>query len=316
MLATAGDAVDVDDGNDWAFEMKWDGIRALARVEGEDVHLVSRNGNDLTATYPEIVEGLRDGATSRPAVFDGEIVAADRRGRPDFGQLQTRMGLSRKKDVERAARAAPVQYLLFDMLERDGTALTDETYDTRRALLGESVRPAGPILLPPVFDGDLAAAMRSSRDLGLEGVMAKRRSSTYRTGRRSRAWIKIKHHRTQEVVIGGWRGGNGRRANGVGSLLLGVPSPHGLRYVGRVGTGFTDRQLDELATRLASRGRKTTPFIDVPAADASDAHWVRADLVGEVEFSEWTATRRLRQPSWRGWRPDKKPDEVVEESGS
>ncbi|MCU1557295.1 MAG: ATP-dependent ligase, partial [Microbacteriaceae bacterium] len=126
----------------------------------------------------------------------------------------------------------------------------------------------------------------------------------------SRAWIKIKHHRTQEVVIGGWRTGNGRRSDSVGSLLMGIPDGGGLRYVGRVGTGFGDRELDELRTVLARRARATSPLIDVPAADARDAHWVTADLVGEVEFAEWTSTRRLRQPSWRGWRPDKSPADV------
>jgi bifunctional non-homologous end joining protein LigD len=145
-------------------------------------------------------------------------------------------------------------------------------------------------------------------------VLAKRRSSTYSAGRRSRAWIKIKHHLTQEVVIGGWRPGKGNRSHTIGSLLVGVPTDAGLRYVGRVGTGFGEKQLADMASRFDRLARKTTPFLDVPRAEAADARWITPSLVGEVEFAEWTEIRRLRQPSWRGWRPDKSADDVVEES--
>jgi bifunctional non-homologous end joining protein LigD len=171
----------------------------------------------------------------------------------------------------------------------------------------------GPLHLPPAFDGDLEHALDASRTLGLEGVMAKRRDSTYSTTR-SRAWLKLKHHLTQEVVIGGWRPGQGRRAAQIGSLLMGVPDADGtLRYVGRVGTGFSDRDLDALTVRLSRLTRKTPPLSDVPAADARDAVWVTPSLVGEVSFAEWTSTSRLRQPSWRGLRPDKPPTAVTRE---
>jgi bifunctional non-homologous end joining protein LigD len=143
--------------------------------------------------------------------------------------------------------------------------------------------------------------------------VAKKRDSTYSVARRSRAWIKIKHHRTQEVVIGGWRPGKGRRESTIGSLLLGIPTPGGLMYVGRVGTGFDDRDLGELAATLSKLGRETTPFTEMPRAEARDAHRVTPTLVGEVEFAEWTPTDKLRQPSWRGWRPDKQPADVVRE---
>ena len=152
--------------------------------------------------------------------------------------------------------------------------------------------------------------MRASLELGLEGIVAKKVDSTYLAGKRGSAWVKIKHHRTQEVVVAGWKPGSGRRSGTVGSLLLGVPDGDGLRFVGKVGTGFRDAELDAIAKRLASMERKTSPFDDVPSADARDAHWVRPSLVGEVEFAEWTATGRLRQPSWRGWRTDKKPADV------
>jgi bifunctional non-homologous end joining protein LigD len=155
--------------------------------------------------------------------------------------------------------------------------------------------------------------MKTSSRLALEGVVAKKRDSAYSVGRRSRAWVKLKHHRTQEVVIGGWRPGNGRRAGSVGSLLVGIPGADGLRYVGRVGTGFADRDLEDIKAKLSRIPRKTPPFSDVPREDTADAHWVSPTFVGEVEFAEWTPTMRLRHPSWRGWRPDKSVSDVVEE---
>ena len=314
MLATAGTERDIVDEEDWAFEMKWDGIRAIARIDDGAVSLASRNGNNLTATYPELA-ALADAVAADSAVLDGEIVAIDKRGRPDFGLLQTRMNLSAPGDVARAAKSVPVHFLLFDALEIGGRSLLRSSYDERRATLVEVTRATarGVVQVPVAFEGNLEHAMSTSKELGLEGVVAKQRDSRYETKRRSRSWIKIKHHSTQEVVIGGWRPGNGRRKGGVGSLLLGIPEGGRLRYVGRVGTGFSDRQLNELRTTLEKRKRATSPFSDVPRADARDAHWVTADLVGEVEFAEWTATRRLRQPSWRGWRPDKSVEDVREE---
>jgi bifunctional non-homologous end joining protein LigD len=323
MLATLGslsdvaflsdDSDDADDSTDdhWAYEMKWDGIRAIATVRGGAVSLTTRNGIDVTSTYPDLA-GLGS-QVSVDCVLDGEIVALSRAGRPDFGRLQKRMKLTAMADVEPAAREIPVQFMLFDILQASGASVTGRPYDERRALLEETVRSRDRIHVPPAFDGDLVAAIASSLQLGLEGIVAKKRDSTYALGRRSRAWIKIKHHRTQEVVIGGWRPGKGRRAATVGSLLMGIPAAGGLRYVGRVGTGFGERELTDLTTRLQKLERKTTPFDDVPRADASDARWITPSLVGEVEFAEWTPTEKLRQPSWRGWRPDKKPGDVVRE---
>jgi bifunctional non-homologous end joining protein LigD len=312
MLATTGDAHDVSEGG-WAFEMKWDGIRAVAVVHDGAVTLTSRNGNDLTPAYPEL-QVLAERVDSRGgAVLDGEIVAVDEKGRPDFGLLQTRMGLTRPRDVARATKGAPVKLLLFDVMRAEGRSLVKDEYDDRREVLERVVESGGPIDVPPAFDGDLEAAVATSKRLRLEGVVAKRRDATYSAGRRSRAWIKMKHHQTQEVVIAGWRPGAGRRADGVGSLLMGVPGDDGLHYVGRVGTGFTDRELDELLPSLRAAERKTSPLVGVPAVDARDAHWVTPSRVGEVSIAEWTSTGRLRQPSWRGWRPDKSPDDVVRE---
>jgi bifunctional non-homologous end joining protein LigD len=311
MLATLGSTADIHDEEEWAFEMKWDGIRAVAEVDHGSLRLSTRNGNDVTGTYPDLA-GLTDLVGDHRAVLDGEIVTLDKSGRPDFGILQTRMGLTRDGDVSAAVKRAPAHFMVFDLLELDGNSLRGKSYDDRRAALFETLKPrkGDAVQVPPAFDGDLEHAVRSSRELNLEGVMAKRRDSTYSAGRRSRSWIKIKHHRTQEVVIAGWRPGNGRRANTVGALLLGIPDGDGLRYVGKVGTGFTDAVLDDLKRLLSEHPRKTSPLSDVPSADARDARWVRPELVGEVEFAEWTTTNRLRQPTWRGLRPDKSPTEV------
>jgi bifunctional non-homologous end joining protein LigD len=315
MLATLGSQADIDDEPDWAFEMKWDGIRAITRIDHGTVTMMTRNGIDVTATYPEIADAASAAFPDRELVLDAEVVALDGRGRPSFSRLQQRMGLTRARDVETAQKKTSVDLMIFDIVELDGASLVKRSYDERREIL-ESEVPAddGPLHVPPAFDGDLAHAVASSKQLGLEGVMAKRRDGTYTAGRRSRGWIKIKHHLAQEVVIGGWRPGQGRRADQVGSLLMGIPNADGtLHYVGRVGTGFTDRDLDAIGTRLAALERKTTPFADVPSPDARDAHWVTPKLVGEVEFAEWTDAGNLRQPSWRGWRTDKEPKDVRRE---
>jgi bifunctional non-homologous end joining protein LigD len=317
MLATLGTVADVDDEDDWAFEMKWDGIRAIAAVTDAgtaqaQVRLTSRNGHDMTGTYPDIVTALEKAVSQGDATLDGEIVALDTTGRPDFGVLQGRMNLQKKGEIQRAAARIPVHYMAFDIVERDGTSLLKTEYDERRRILEETLEEGDSdrIHVPPAFHGGLGDAIASSKQLGLEGIVAKRRDSTYAVGRRTRSWIKIKHHRTQEVIVGGWRPGNGRRAGGIGSLLVGIPDDSGIRYVGRVGTGFTDDELTEIARRLEPLAQKQPTLTDVPRADAADAHWVTAELVGEVEFAEWTGGGNLRQPSWRGWRPDKDPADV------
>ena len=312
MLATLGTAGELGDTDEWAFEMKWDGIRAVAQVVHGQVTLATRNGIDVTSRYPELA--ALASATDGDAILDGEIVALSSSGRPDFGLLQRRMGLTKPAEIEKVARTVPVHFMAFDILEHDGRSFTKADYTARRSELEKTVANDGPVQVPPAFEGDIDAAMAMSRKLGLEGVMAKRRESTYSVGRRVRSWLKVKHHFTQEVVIGGWRPGTGSRAHRIGSLLMGIPDGDGLRYIGRVGTGFSDRDLDEIGARLRRIERKTNPFDEVARADAADARWVSPTLVGEVEFAEWTPTRKLRQPSWRGWRPDKSPDEVVPES--
>ncbi|MFC5930125.1 ATP-dependent DNA ligase [Cryobacterium melibiosiphilum] len=316
MLATAGSERDLGE-DAWAFEMKWDGIRAIALLDGAGgVRLLTRNGNDVTASYPEIVAGLRATVPVGSAVLDGEIVALDRSGRPSFGLLQTRMNLG-AAEARAAGLRVPVHYLLFDVLERHGQALMAEPYDARRAVLDGllATTPDGArIQVPPALEGDYADALRTSRVLGLEGFVAKLRTSAYSPGRRSRSWIKVKHTLMQEVVIGGWRPGTGNRANTVGALLLGIPGasarPGELVYVGRVGTGFSERDLSAAHALLEPLAAAESPFLTMPRLDARDAHWVQPVLVGEVEFGEWTPAGRLRHPSWRGWRTDKEPADV------
>ncbi len=318
MLATLSTAAALDPDTDWAIELKWDGMRVAVTVDQGAVRLRSRNERDITADFPEFTE-LASRVAAASAVLDGEIVALDRTGRPDFGLLQQRLGLTRPADVRAAVTRVPTALYLFDVLEIDGRVLTDEPYRARRRALEALVRPVPGVLeVPPAFEGDAAAGIRASRRLGLEGVVAKDMASRYEPGRRSRAWLKIKHVATQAVVIVGWRPGRGERTGSLGSLLLAVPregaAPAGqLRYVGRVGTGFDAAERERLLRLLAPLQRPAPEVADLPPADAVDAVWVRPEVVGEVRFGEWTAGGRLRHPVWRGLRPDTAPADVTVE---
>ena len=312
MLATLTDAAHFGDESGWAFEMKWDGVRAVAYLAAGRVKLLSRKGRDDTKAYFDVADELPK-INVKTAILDGEVVVTDAAGRPNFGLLQHRINLTKPADIERTAKTYPAQLMLFDILELNGQSLIKKTYQERREILENLIppEPGSRIQAPPIFEGDLRAALETADQLRLEGVVAKRRNSIYQPGRRTHTWLKIKLHRAQEVVIGGWREGQGRRGGGVGSLLMGLPTEAGLHYVGRVGSGFNDRQLDDIQAKLEKLMRKTSPFIDVPREDARDAHWVTPSLVGEVTYGELTEPGRLRHPVWRGLRPDKSPDEVV-----
>jgi bifunctional non-homologous end joining protein LigD len=312
MLATLVDAKHFGDEAGWAFEMKWDGVRTIAYLAAGRVKLLSRKGRDDTKAYFDVAQELTK-INLKTAILDGEVVVTDSDGRPNFGLLQHRINLTKPADIERVARSYPAQLMLFDILELNGQSLIKKSYEQRRAVLENLVppKPGSRIQVPPIFEGELEAARATADQLQLEGVVAKRRNSVYQPGRRTHTWLKIKLHRAQEVVIGGWRPGQGRRSGGVGSLLMGIPTEEGLHYVGRVGSGFNDRQLDDIQARLDKLSRKTSPFIDVPREDARDAHWVKPSLVGEVTYGELTEPGRFRHPVWRGLRPDKSPSEVV-----
>jgi len=241
MLATAIKPHEFGREDGWAFEMKWDGVRTIAYLAGGRVKLLSRKGRDDTAAYFDVVDDLA-ALPVETAVLDGEVVVMNAAGRPDFGLLQHRINLTRPADIQRAARERPAQVMLFDILHLDGRSLVKLPYAERREILEDLVQPAkgSRLEVPPVFDGTLAAALGIAKELQLEGVVAKRVNSVYQPGRRALTWLKMKNHPHQEVVIGGWKPGQGRREGGIGSLLMGIPTPDGLRYIGRVGSGFDD----------------------------------------------------------------------------
>lgn len=296
-------------------EVKWDGIRAIGSWADGQMRMQARSGTDITARYPELTA---DGAPLFPvadAIVDGEVVTFDVQGRPSFALLQNRMHLTRAREIEREVVRTPVVYMLFDLLHLDGHDLTGMPLRNRRELLEEVASGLGDtVQVPPAFD-DVDAALAASREFGLEGVVVKDPQSSYRPGQRSASWLKIKHTRMQEAVIIGMRPGKGDRTSTFGSLLLAVPEAEstrdGLRYVGRVGTGFTDRSLRDLLARLTPLRVSKAPLRGVPAADASDALWVRPQLVGEVEFANWTPEGSLRHAAWRGLRPDKTPGDIT-----
>ncbi|POX67169.1 ATP-dependent DNA ligase [Microbacterium sp. Ru50] len=296
-------------------EFKWDGVRAIAYWDGERMRLHARSGTDITARYPELTGEDADlGLGETPLVLDGEIVALDGAGRPSFPLLQNRMHLTKARDIARERDRTPADLFVFDMLRHGDRDVTTLPLRERRRLLESATAHAKPPLtVPPVTD-DLDAALTVARELDLEGAVVKDPSSRYRPGVRSEEWLKVKLTRTQDVVVGAIRPGKGERRGGIGSLLLGIPDDDGaLHYAGRVGSGFSDAELARLTAALEPLRSNENPFVGIPAADASDARWVRPELVGEVEFAEFTPGGILRHARWRGLRPDRTPGDVRRE---
>ncbi|MBI3228162.1 MAG: ATP-dependent DNA ligase [Mycolicibacterium cosmeticum] len=297
MLATHG-SVEKMNSVVWAFEGKWDGYRLLVDADHGALQLRSRSGRDVTDEYPQL-QALAADLADYHVVLDGEVVALDGKGVPSFGEMQNR------------ARSTRVEFWAFDILALDGRSLLRAKYSDRRRIL-ETLADAGGLIVPEPLSGDGAEALEYAKAHGWEGVVAKKRDSTYQPGRRSASWIKDKFWNTQEVVIGGWRAGEGGRTSGIGALLVGVPSDEGLQFAGRVGTGFTEKMLKELRATLKPLETDESPFTArLSGPDAKGVTYVRPELVGEVRYSERTSDGRLRQPSWRGLRPDKTPSEVV-----
>lgn len=313
MLAVNGELPPASEEDRWSYEMKWDGVRVVAYVDPAGIELYARSGRDVTANYPELA-GLA-AHLDRPAIVDGEVVAFDSTGRVSFAALQPRIQAREPRHIRALLAKQSVVYLVFDVLYLDDESLLDSTYAERREVLLD-LEIAGPHWqTPPTFEGLAGPAMEVSAAQNLEGVVAKRLDSTYEAGRRSHAWIKVKHVRTQEVVIGGWRPGEGAREGMLGSVLCGVYEGTRLRYVGRVGSGFDHRKLVEMRRKLAPLARETSPFDGpLPRLDARGAHWVEPELVGEAAFALWTPDGRLWHPTWRGLREDKSPQDVVRES--
>jgi bifunctional non-homologous end joining protein LigD len=305
MLARTG-PLPREDGR-WAYEIKWDGVRAIGFVTGGRLRLASRNGNDITPRYPELRE-LGRALGAREAVLDGEVVAFGEDGRPSFQRLQKRMHLSSEHAVRRLAAREPVVYVIFDLLHLDGRSLLELPYTDRRAALAE-LGLAGPAWqIPAHHVGDGAAMLEASRAQGLEGIIAKRLDSPYVPGRRTPAWVKVKNVRRTDVVIGGWMPGEGGRSGRIGALLVGAYEDGALRYAGRVGTGFTDAELRRLEGVLAPLARAGTPFASGRLPKI--ARFVEPELVASVEYLEWTQARTLRAPSYKGLRDDLEPTDV------
>ncbi|MFI6220095.1 non-homologous end-joining DNA ligase [Nocardia salmonicida] len=308
MLATAGQLPADDDR--WAYEMKYDGIRAIAYVD-DRLRLESRNGNDITVAWPELT-GL---APAEPGfVVDGEIVI-EYAGRSSFRALAPRMHQRNPATIRALAETTPATYMIFDLLHIGDRSLIELPYTQRRELL-ERIGLAGPHWrIPHLLQGPAADALEVSKELGAEGIVCKRRESWYLPGQRSPAWTKIKNVVHQEVVVIGWKSGAGRRAGQIGALLVAVPDDRGsLEYAGSVGTGFTAAMLTDLRERLAPLQQPDPPIPGLGRTPGGVA-WVRPALIGEVAFTEWTDDGRLRHPSWRGLRLDKEFDEIETPAG-
>jgi bifunctional non-homologous end joining protein LigD len=307
MLATAGTLPPDDD--DWAYEVKWDGVRAQVAVEDGVVRLTSRAGNDVTSGYPEL-QAL-GAAVAGPVLLDGEVVALDEAGRPDFGLLQARMHVRGPRPE--LLRRVPVSLVLFDLLAAPDL-LVDLPYDTRRARLDALALAGASWQTPASFVREGAALAQATRAQGMEGVVAKRRDSPYEPGRRSEEWVKAKHVLRQSAVVVGWQPGERARAGRLGSLLLAVGGGEaGLVFAGHVGTGFSAAELARLGGLLAPLHRPDPP-VAVPREHARTAVWVEPVLVAEVELTAWTRDGRMRHPSYKGLRDDLDPGAVVRET--
>jgi bifunctional non-homologous end joining protein LigD len=300
MLATL--APDVPLGDDWLHEVKWDGYRTIARLAGGEATLTSRRGNDLTGRFTTVARALARAVRTPDCVLDGEVCALDEEGRSSFSVMQQGSG--------------PLVYYAFDVLEVDGEPLLELPLRERRSRLAELLDLRdGTVRLSEAFE-DGRALYDAAREQGLEGVIAKKAESRYQPGRRTRDWLKVKTHGRQEFVIAGYTKGQGRRAGGLGSLVLAVNRGGELHYAGNCGTGFTEEEIEKLMGKLRPLERATPPFAVVPKMPKvrkGDVVWVTPKLVCEVEFAEWTHDGRLRAPSYKGLREDKTPAEVRRE---
>ena len=292
-------------GDDWCFEIKYDGVRALAYRHRDEVLLLGRSGEEITVRYPEVTAGLRSLATPH-FLLDGEIIAEDENGRPSFQLLQARMGLSRPRDIEAAMTRVPVRGLFFDCLALEGHDLRKLPLSARKELLARVVPPLGPVQRCDHVVGHGEAFFAAVSEMGLEGVVAKRLSGPY-PGRRSPDWIKVKCDRRQEFVIGGFSDPQGSRG-GFGALHVGQYEGEDLVYVTKVGTGFDTADLEGIAKTLAPIARETSPFVRRSPGPRGN-HWVEPRLVCEVRFTEWTDDGGLRHPTFLGLRPGRRPED-------
>ncbi|MGH8926791.1 MAG: non-homologous end-joining DNA ligase [Acidimicrobiia bacterium] len=309
MLATLTDRA--FDDPEWSFEPKWDGIRAIA-ICNQSTVLMSRNDNDITAGYPELVR-LHEQLVAFEGMLDGEIVAFEE-GKPSFQKLQSRMHVRDKAQLERAVQTAPVTFMVFDLLYLDGRDLTELPLTERRRLLEESVVPSERVQVSPSVIGEGVVLFEAAATQELEGIVAKRLSSRYELGSRSRSWLKVKTVLDADVVVVGWVEGGGARGGTIGSLVMAVYDGKKLRYVGNVGTGFTQRSLKDLQAKLEGLDQTAAPFETTVLKERPElrkAHWVAPVLVAKVEYRQLTSAGRLRVPAFQGLRDDKAPKDCT-----
>jgi bifunctional non-homologous end joining protein LigD len=289
----------------WLFEPKWDGVRALATCMDETL-LVSRTGRNITATYPEIGK-LHDHVVGLDAVLDGEIVAITD-GRPSFERLQSRMNVQNARDIARLQKTIPVTYMAFDLLYLDGKSLLNEPVEKRKDLLAEIVVPSDFVQVSSYIEGEGEALFEAACEQNLEGIVAKKLGSSYRPGKRSRDWLKIKTTHEADLVVGGWSKGEGNRSKSFGALLVGAFDDDGvLHFVGSVGTGFSERTLDKIYPQLEDRQIDECPFASDPTGKKTsmfgkplrEPRWTKPELVARVEFRELTSQLKLRAPSFK-----------------
>ena len=305
MLATLVAAPFDDPG--WQYEIKWDGFRVETVIDGATVRLWTRGQQDAARYFGSFLEPTT-WIAARGAVIDGEVIALDDRGEPDFALLQARI-----KGRGTAAEPTPFVYEVFDLLHLDGRSLLDETLETRRALLADVLRPDPRVRLSEHIEADGVAFFEAARVRGLEGIMAKDRSSRYEPGRRSMAWQKVKIRPEQELVVGGWAKGTGRAVD-LGALLVGVYEGGTLRYAGKIGAGFTEALRAELLEAIASLAADDPPFDPPPPRPvARTAMWLRPEIVVRAEFAGWTGDGLVRQASVKGFDLGKDPKKVVRE---
>jgi bifunctional non-homologous end joining protein LigD len=306
MLARTG-ALPV--GDQWAYEIKWDGVRAIGYAEGGRLKLESRNGNNVTPRYPEL-RGLGRALGAHEAILDGEVVALDADGHPSFQRLQRRMHLTSEGQVRRLSESEPVVYMIFDLLWLDGHSLMELTYTERREKLAELDLDGPTWKVPAYHVGNGPGLLEATKAQGLEGLIAKRIDCPYVPGRRATGWVKVKNVRNTDVVVGGWVGGDGGRLGRIGALVIGFTEPDGtLRYAGKVGTGFTDAELTRLQSLVDPLAREDSPFTGTQPEKA--ARFIAPKLVAKVEYTGITDAGTLRHPSYKGLRDDLDPAEVV-----
>lgn len=308
MLASAGTTI--PRGPEWAHEIKWDGMRVLADVEDGHVNLLSRNGNNVTVSFPEL-SALGGPGMPDNMLLDGEVVALDG-GMPSFSALAERMHVSDARKARSLAIARPVTFMAFDLLRLYGVDLTSRPLGERRAALEQITLSGSSYQVPPTYhDGDALHA--ATLEQGLEGVVSKRLSSRYSPGRRGPDWLKFPHRGSISVVIGGWRLET-ESVSRLGAVLVGRPGPNGLTYLGRVGSGLAGKTQEAVLDALGRLTIDASPFSDkVPRVDAQGTVWVRPEIVMDVQALGLSAQGRLRQPAYRGLRPDLSPGDLFDE---